>query len=175
MIIVKIFTLYRLDGEINRHQLNSLKNEGESKIELIVPCESISKKEPINILEKKKWAYTLFVVHPPYSINRATRIHVFYLPWHQHCVISVMDIRHNISSGVSKILFWKSRVKAECNSSVIFLWDIKKKKRKNTQLSYWGMAYIPVIWYISESIYLSNCVFVNIHVAPDQSLYNSMR
>ena len=59
-------------------------------------------------------------------------------------------------------VLWKSIIKARCNSAVIFLWDITEKKTKKTQLSYWGMAYIHAIWYIYESVYLSNCVFVNV-------------
>ena len=39
------------------------------------------------------------------NIYKASRIHVLYHPWHQHCIIWVMNLRHNISSGVSKSLF----------------------------------------------------------------------
>ena len=46
-----------------------------------------------------------------------------------------------------------------------------REKNKKTKLSYWGMAYIHAIRCIAEWVYLSNCVFANIHVAPDLSLY----
>ena len=117
-------------------------------------------------IRKEKWAYTLFLVHIPYSINKEIRIHVFYCPWHPHFIKCVMDMSQNISSGISKSLFRKFRIKVKCTSAVIFLWDITKNKK--TQLSYWGISYIHAIWYISESVYLSNCVFVTRHVAPDQ-------
>ena len=68
----------------------------------------------------------MFVVNLPYYINKSIIIHVFYCPWHQHCIIWVMDMRQNISSGVSKSLFWKFRIKVECTSAVIFLWDTTK-------------------------------------------------
>ena len=42
----------------------------------------------------------------------------------------LMNMRHNISSGVSKNAFWEFRIKSECTSAVIFLWYIKKKKKK---------------------------------------------
>ena len=74
--------------------------------------------------KRKQYAYSLFVVRLPYSINKAIRIHVFYRPWHQHCIIWVMNMRQNISSGISKNLFWQFRIKFRCTSAVIFLWGI---------------------------------------------------
>ena len=58
------------------------KYEEKRKSALIVPGESIPKKEPSKIPENKKCTYTLFLLHPPYSINKAIIIHVFYRPWH---------------------------------------------------------------------------------------------
>ena len=72
-----------------------------------------------------------------------------------------------------KTLFWKFRINIRCTYAVIFLWDITKQTKK-AQLSYWGIVYIQAIWYISESIYLSNCVFDTIHMAPQWSLYYSL-
>ena len=94
------------------------------------PGQSISKKEPSKISEKIQCAYTLFLVHLPYSINKAIRIRVFYYPWHQHCIISVVNMRQNISSGISKNVFCKFRTKVGCNYAMILLWDITKKKMK---------------------------------------------
>ena len=102
----------------------------------MVPGEYISNKEPSKIPEKKQCAYKLFLVHLPYSINKAILIHVFYRPWYQHYIIWVIYMHNNISSGVSKSIFWQFRIKSKCNYDVIFLWDITKKKRKNTQLLY---------------------------------------
>ena len=110
------------------------KYEEKRKNALIVPGKYISKKDLRKIPEKKKCAYTLFLVHLPYSINKAIIIHVFYRPWHQHCIIWVMDMRHNISSGVSKSLFWKFRIKVELTSAVIFFCGITNKKQIKTQL-----------------------------------------
>ena len=118
--------------------------------------------QPIN-----QSAYTLFLVHLTYSINKAIIIPVLYRPWHQHCIIWVMVMCWNTSSGVSKSLFWRFRIKDEWNSAVIFFWDTTKGKTKNTQLSYLGMAYIWAIWYILERVLLSNCVFVTRHFASD--------
>ena len=78
----------------------------------------------------KQCAYTLLLMHLHYSINKAIIINVFYHPCYQDCIISMMDICHNISSGVSKSLYWKFIIKVEYNSVVIFLRDITKKKRK---------------------------------------------
>ena len=77
-----------------------------------------------------KNAYALFLVHLPYYFHNATRIHVLYHPWHQHCIIWVMKLRHNISSGVSKSLFLSFIIKVGCNSAVIFLWGKTEKKTK---------------------------------------------
>ena len=43
-------------------------------------------------------------MHLPYYFDKETRIHVLYHPWNQHCIIWVMDMRQNISSGVGKII-----------------------------------------------------------------------
>ena len=53
--------------------------------------------------KRKQFDYTLFLVHLPYSIKKAIVIHVLYCPWHQRCIICVMNMRQNISSGVRKI------------------------------------------------------------------------
>ena len=106
------------------------KYEEKRKNALIVPGKYISKKDLRKIPEKKKCAYTLFLVHLPYSINKAIRIHVLYHPWHQHCIIWVMNMRQNISSGVRKNVFWTFIIKVGCTSAVIFLWDITEKKTK---------------------------------------------
>ena len=81
------------------------KYEEKRKNTLIVPGESISKKELRKVSEKKKCAYTFFLVHLPYYINKAIRINIFYCPWHKYFIIWVMDMRQNISSEVSKGLF----------------------------------------------------------------------
>ena len=124
------------------------------------PGESISKKKPSKRSEKRQFAYTLFLMHLPYSNSKAIRIHVLYHPWHRYFIIWMMNMRQNISSRVSKNLFWKFMIKVGCTSAVIFLWGITEKKRKKAKLSYWVMAYIHAIWYIAESVYLSNCLFV---------------
>ena len=82
--------------------------------------------------KRKQCTYTLFLVHLPYSTNKAIRIQVFYLPWRQPCIIWMMDMCQNISSGVRKSLFWKLRIKVECTSAMIFLWNITKKNQKNS-------------------------------------------
>ena len=38
-----------------------------------------------------------------------------------------MNLRHNISSGVSKSLFLSFIIKVECKYAVLFLWDITEK------------------------------------------------
>ena len=115
--------------------VDRFKYKEKRKKALIGPGESISKKEPSKI-SGKKCAYTLFLVHLPYSTNEATIIHVFYRPRNHNCIIWVMDMRQNISSGVGKNLLWSFRIKIKCASVVIFLWYITKKKQKNTELSY---------------------------------------
>ena len=80
--------------------------------------------------KRRQYAYTLFLVHLPYYINKAIIIHVCYCPWYQHCIIWVINMHQNISSGVSKNIFWEFRIKVGCTSVVIFLWGITKKKTK---------------------------------------------
>ena len=125
--------------------------------------------------KKRQFACTLFLVHLPYSINKSIRINVLYHPWYQHCIIWVMSMRKNISSSVCQNLFWEYIIKVGCTSAVIFLWEITEKKRKKTKLSYLVMAFIYAILYTAESVYLSNCVSVTRHVAPNWSFYYSLQ
>ena len=76
----------------------------------------------------------IFLVHLPYSINKEVIIHVFYHRWHQHFIIWVTNMHHNISSGVSKHVFWKFIIKIGCTSAVILLWDITKEKTKKDSI-----------------------------------------
>ena len=130
MTTVKIFILYRLDDAINRHQLKSLNMRRNARMNYLLRV-NISQIRNREIYQKiKQCAYTLFLVHLPYFIIKAIGIHVFYCPWHQHLIIWLMNMRHNISSGVGKKIFWKFRIKVECTSAVILLWDITKEKTK---------------------------------------------
>ena len=81
--------------------------------------------------KRRQCAYTFFLVHLHYCINKEIKIRVSYHPLHQHCIIWVMNTRQNISSAVSKHVFWEFTIKVECTSAVIFLCDITKEKRKN--------------------------------------------
>ena len=91
--------------------------------ELICQGESNNKEELSKISDNNKNAYALFLMHLPYYFHKTTRIHVLYHPCHHHSIIWVMNLRHNISLGVSKSLFLSFIIKVECNSAVIFLWD----------------------------------------------------
>ena len=149
---VKIFILYSLDDAINRHQSRSLNMRRNLIVHQLFLVHISQRRNQSRYQKIKQFAYTFFLVHLTYFIKKAIIVHVFYRPWHQHCITWVMDIHHNISSGVSKSLFWRFKIKVECTSAMIFLWCITKGKGKNTQLSYLGMAYIYAIWYISESV-----------------------
>ena len=106
-------------------------------------------------------AYTLFLVHLPYSINKSLRIHVFYCPWYQHCIIWVTDMRWNTSSGVRKSLFGKLRIKYECNSDVIFFWNITKiKKGINYHIEEWHTS-APYVIFRNVSYYQTVCLVLD--------------
>ena len=116
IVTVRIFILYLLEDAINIHQLNILNMKRNVRIHELLLV-NISQRRKQAIYQKiKQCAYTLFLVHLPYSINKSIIIHLFYRPWHQYCIIWVMYIRHDISSVVSKILFWELRIKVECTS-----------------------------------------------------------
>ena len=66
---------------------------------------------------------------PTINIHKASKIHVLYHPWHQHCIIWEMNLRQNISSGASNCLLVLFMVKVKCNSAVILLWDNTEKKQ----------------------------------------------
>ena len=67
-------------GQCNQYiSFEGYKYEEKPKSALIVTSEYIPKKEPSNISEKKL-AYTLFLVHLPYSINKEIIIYVLYHP-----------------------------------------------------------------------------------------------
>ena len=55
------------------------KCEEKPKSALIVPGKYISNNELWKYQKRKQCAYTLFLVHLPYYINKEIRIHVFYL------------------------------------------------------------------------------------------------
>ena len=102
--------------------VNESKYEEIHQNALFSPGKSISKKEPGNILEKQI-ASTLFLVHQPYSTNKEIIINVFYHPWHQHCIIWLMNMRQYISSSVCKNILLLI-IKGGYISAMIFLWDI---------------------------------------------------
>ena len=112
------------------------KSVNESKYEeihhnvLIFPGESISKSTRLRYQKKRQFDYTLFLLHPPYSMNKSIRIYVFYHTWHQHCIISVINMSQNISSSAGKNFLLKSIIRVGCTSDVIFLWDITEKNKK---------------------------------------------
>ena len=109
---------------------------------LICLGESNQKEEPSKISDNNNKRLNIVPGAPTLFFHKATRIHVLYQPWHKHCIIWVINLRQNISSGVRKSLFLSFIIKVECNSAVIFLWDITEKKRNKNTLSYSGMAYI---------------------------------
>ena len=138
---------------MNWHQLMSLNMRRKVRIHSFVLVNISKKRNRARYQKKMKFAYTLFLVDLPYSINKAIRIHVFYHSWHHHFIIWVIIMLQNISSGVSKNVFWQFKIKVGCIFAVIFLWYIADKKPKKTRLLYWVMAYIHAKWYISESVY----------------------
>ena len=106
--------------------------------------------------------YNFFVVHLPYYINKAIIIHVFYFPWNKHCITWVMDVCWNTSSGVSKNLLYKSRIKVRCTSAVILLWDITKRKRKrlNYRIEEWHTSTtFDIFW--NQSTYPTVCLLLD--------------
>ena len=131
---VKIFIMFMLDNAINRHQLKSInmrRNVWMHSLFLV----NISKIRNWAIYQQRnQFNYILFLLQLIYSINKAIRIHVFYYPWYQHWIIWVMNMRPNISSGVSKNILWVFRIKVRCTSAMIFLWDITKKKKKKDSI-----------------------------------------
>ena len=160
MMTIKIFILYSLDNEINRHQLKSLDMRRNVRVHQLslVNLYQIMNRERYQ--KRKQCAYTLFLVHLPYYINKAIRIRVFYRPWNKYCIIWVMDMCHNISSGVIKSIFCKLRIKVECNSAVIFLWDITKKKTKKDSILVLRNGIHPRhIIYFGISLLIQLCVF----------------
>ena len=78
---------------------------------IICPGEYISKRNQTRYQKKRQCAYTLLLVHLTYSISKAIIINLFYHTWHQDYIIWVMNMRHNISSGVRKNIFWKLIIK----------------------------------------------------------------
>ena len=126
MMTVKIFILHLLDNEMNRHQMMSLNLSRNVRIHQFVLVDISQRRNRVRYQKIIQCAYTFFLVHLPYYIKKTIRIHVFYHPLHQHCIIWVMNMRQNISSGVNKNVFWKFRIKVGCTSAVIFLWDITK-------------------------------------------------
>ena len=101
----------------------------------------------------------MFLVHLPYYIKKAIRIHLFYRPWYQHCIIWVMDMRRNTSSGVTKSLFWQLIIKDKCNFSEILLWDIiKEKTKKDSNIVLNNGIHLRHI------IYLGMCLIIQLYV-----------
>ena len=133
----------------------SKKSANKPKSLLIFPGASISKKELRNKLANKLNRLYIFLVHLPYYMNKSIIIHVFYCPWCQHCIIWVMDMRRNKSSGVRIIIFWKFIIKDECNYSVIFFWDITNKKTKKDSIIVFSNVIHP-----RHMIYFGMCLII---------------
>ena len=108
----------------------------KSKSALILPVASISKKETSNKSAKKP--KHLYIVPGAPTL--------FYQQGNQNlCILSSFEsaFRHmgdGYASGYiisrKKVYLGKFRIKVECASAVIFLWDITKEKGKKTQLLY---------------------------------------
>ena len=139
------------------------------------PVEYIQKEEPNKISEKK----TIWL----YIVPGAPTL--FYQKGNQNSYIisSLASALHYMGNEYSSKYIIKRKQKSlygilnkgKMHFCRHILMRHHQKKRKNTQLSYLGMAYTHAIWYIAESVYLSNYVFVTIHVAPDWLLYYSLR
>ena len=104
----------------------------------------------------------MFLVHRPQMFHEATIIHALYHPWHQHCIIRVMNLRRDISSGKSKSLFLSLIIRFECNSIVIFLWDNTEKKRKKIHydIQEWHTFMTYDILH-NQSTYLTVCLLLD--------------
>ena len=117
-------------------------------------------------------SYTLFLLHLPYSINKAIKIRVFYIPWHHHCVIWVMNMRQNISSGVIKNVFWKFIIKVGYTSAVIFLWGIANKKTQkiiNYRIEEWHTS-TPYDLFRNHYTYLKVCLLLDMWHRTDHCI-----
>ena len=118
------------------------------------------KRNRLRYQKKIQFAYTLFLVHLPYYTNKVIIIHVFYLHWNQHCIIWVMNMRQNISSALSKNVFWKFIIKVRCTSAVILLWDIAENKTKKDSIILLRNGIHPRhMIYFGISVLVQLCVF----------------
>ena len=99
---------------------------------------------------------------PTINIHKASRIHVLYHPWHRHCIIWEMNLRQNISSGVSNSLLLSFIVKFECNSDVILLWDNTEKKEQNIyyQIQEWNTCTTTYDIFQNHSKYPTVCLLL---------------
>ena len=150
-----------MDYEINRHQLKSQNVRRKLRVYQSFLANISQRRNGERYQKRKKYDYTLFRVHLHYSINKEIIVNEFYCPWHQHWTIWVMDMRHNISLGVSKSLFWKFRIKDKWNSAVIFLWDTTKKKeeRLNPLIEEWNKS-TPCDIFRNQSNFPTVCLLV---------------
>ena len=99
------------------------------KNSLLCLGKSNKKEERSKISDNEKKRLRIVPGAPTLIFSQGNQNH----PWHQHCIIWVINLRHNISSGLSKSIFLSFIINIECNSAVILLWDITEKKRnKNT-------------------------------------------
>ena len=162
MVTVKLSILYPLENEMNRHQIMSLNTRRNVSIHYFVLANLFQKRNRSRYQKKRQCAYTFFLVHLPYYTNKAIIINVFYHPWHQHCIIWVMNMRQNISSGVSKILIWKFRIKVECTFSVKWFWGIKEnnEQRLNYHIEEWYTS-TPYYIYWNKYNYPTVCLWLD--------------
>ena len=103
MMTVHICILYLLDNAIYRHQLISLNTRIYIRMNYFVQVNLSKKRNRIRYQRKIQLAYTLFMVHLPYSINKEIISHVLYHPLHQHSNMWLMNMRQKISSRVSTL------------------------------------------------------------------------
>ena len=172
---VQIFIRYLLDDAIYRHQLMSLNMRRCIRIQIFVQVNISKKRSRVRFHKKKKIRLYIVLGAPTLCYKQGND---------NSCIISSLaSALHFMSDEYASknIIRRKQKYLLEIHNKgrMHFFRDIltghHREKRKKTKLSYWGMTFIHVIWYILGSVYLSNSVFVTRNVAPDQSLYYSLR
>ena len=130
ILTVKTIILYLLEDAIKRHRLNSQNLIRNLRVYLLFLVTISQRRNRAIYQQRNQCTYIFFLMHLTNSINKSTIINLFYRPWHQYYIICVIYMRRNISSGADKILFWKFIIKVKWTSTVLFFWDITKKKTK---------------------------------------------
>ena len=148
-------------GQFNQQtSVEDYKYEEKRENVLIVPGEYISKKEPRKISKNKTMC--LYIVPAVATLLYQQGNQNSFILLSLESELNYMGVEYTSEYIIrrKKNLFWISIIKVGCTFSVIFLWNIKKKKKKKDPIIVLRNGIHPIhMIYFGISILIQLCIF----------------